>query len=122
MANWQEALKKGGQAFHGEPGKPADASVNMYEGHYVAYAANNSVNDGWDENLSSAEAVSAYFRKHGVDPDTGWRSQWMAEPNAEELHGLAALIDKLMVHPLVTQYPIARARLEHLVLRVRGKQ
>lgn len=88
----------------------------MHEGHYVAYAANNSVNDSWDENLSSAEAASAYFRKHGVDPATGWRSQW-----AEELHGLAALIDKLLAHPLVTQYPIARARLEHLVLR-RGKQ
>jgi len=89
MANWQEALKKGGQAFHGEPGKPADASVNLHEGHYVAYAANNSINAGWDENLSSAGATSAYFRKHGVDPDTGWRSQWMvAAPNAEELHSL----------------------------------
>src|SRR6266436_5317365 len=59
MANWQEALKKGGQAFHGEPGKPADASVNMHKGHYVAYAANNSINAGWDENLSSAGATSA---------------------------------------------------------------
>ncbi len=68
MANWQEALKKGGQAFHGEPGKPADASVNLHEGHYVAYAANNSINAGWDENLSSAGATSAYFRKHGGTP------------------------------------------------------